>query len=183
MQGLPLEAYGFIGVTERYEDSLFIFNKFYETNLEYSKTNTNPNKQAENYTIPSNLVESFNKKSLDSKILYEKANKILDTRLQAIRSGYEYIHAGILTKSPTHIDGFAFNARENNAVRVQLLINGKVVQTSLATDDRPLLRAASVSRNGYVGFRFKFPTNLKTGDEIFIRIPSTDQEILKTYEN
>ncbi len=183
LQGIPIEAYGFIGITERYEESLMLFNHFYQTNLEYSTLNTNPNKKPETYRLPEHLANAFKQSAALSYYLYNKANKTLDKRLIALRNNYEYAHATVTAHTATHVEGFAFYARNNNAVQVQLLINGKVIRTSFATDERPNLRSANVSRNGYVGFKFALPPNLGAGDDVYVRIPATNQEVYRSQDN
>lgn len=175
----PLEAYGFIGVTERYEESLRVFNSYYKTDFKFASLNTNPQKKQSSYSLPDNLIESFNKKSKASADLYYQANQLLDEHLKALNEGYDFIHGGVLSFNRSQVDGFAFDAKKNRPVRVELSINGTVQQTSAANQDRPTLRALNAPRNGYVGFNFRIKSPLKKGDHLCIQVAATDQVLFR----
>lgn len=173
--GMPLEAFGFIGVTERYEDSLRVVRNLYEIEIEPLMHNVNPNRESDQpYPVPDDMNDMYQKAVAQDMGVYERANALLDARLAALDAGYAYVHGAIQNFSQTRIQGFAFD-NGNRPVTVELEVNGRTLMSSKATSDRGGLRMMNVARNGYVGFDFRKDNLLQPGDNAVVKVASTGQ--------
>lgn len=177
--GIPLEAVGFIGVTDRYDESLRVIRQVYGLEIQSMRKNANPDKTGERpYEIPAELAEDYAAAVAKDVGVYRRANVLLDRRLAALDGGYGFVHGAIQTGNHVAIQGFAFNGRghdRDESVEVELLINDKPSASCSAVNYRPGLRGIGAPRRGYVGFEFKYSRSLKPGDKAAVRVASSEQ--------
>jgi hypothetical protein len=178
-RGIPLEAVGFIGVTDRYDDSLRVLRHDYGLDIEPMRVNANPDKPAEHaYKPPPEVAKAYAAAVAQDTGTYRRANTLLDQRLAALDGGYGYVHGAIQIVNHASIQGFAFNGIGNDLedpVKIELTINDKPSGSSSAAIDRPGLRGVGAPRLGYVGFEFKLHKPLKPGDKAVVRVASSGQ--------
>ncbi|NCC83757.1 MAG: hypothetical protein EOM03_06480 [Clostridia bacterium] len=177
LSGLPLEAMGFVGVTERYEDSLRVFNACYDCDFLPEKHNLNPEKNGSAYEISKELLAKFDQLMAQDLALYSRANTLLDARLHALATGQPFVHGALSSVTKTGVSGFAFFQDDTRPVHVEILVNDTPVHTTKAVTNRPGLRAFNVPRNGFVGFDFKASPLLVPGDRITAQVLDTGQQL------
>lgn len=174
LSGIPLEAIGFIGVTERYEESLRIFNACYGTNFQAKLLNQNPEKGSPCTFFPK-IIAKFDRQLSADRRLYARANVLLDTRLHALENDQPFVHGAVRGLTAAHVSGFAFYQHISDPVRLEILVNNSPVHITTALNLRPGLRALNVPRNGYVGFDYKPQQHFFIGDRITVRVFKTEQ--------
>lgn len=175
-KGLHLAAYGFIGVTERYDESLRVLRETMGIEIEPGMQNVNPDKTREQpYCVPPEVAASYERAVQRDLGTYQLVNNLLDARLAALDEGYPYVHGAIQAATSAVVMGFAFCDDAAGPVTVELVVNGQCVASRKAVGDRPGLRHANVPRNAYVGFEFRRPGLLTSGDKIEVRVASTGQ--------
>ncbi|MBI3156016.1 MAG: sulfotransferase family 2 domain-containing protein [Burkholderiales bacterium] len=180
LAALPIEALGFVGVTERYEDSLRAFSTAFGITLEVRRLNLNPSRAqgafpAPAYAVPDELRGLMEERGGPDQVLYQRANALLDARLEAMAAAQPFVHGALTAVVPTHIGGFAYLTGSQKPVRVQVLVNRRIVREVLATADRPALRALKVPRNAFVGFDYRPAEPLAVGDSVSVRVAATGQ--------
>lgn len=163
----PLEAIGFVGVTERYEESLALINEAYGLRLPVLTTNCHPErKDRGSYAIDAEARQRILELNRADAELVERANRLLDARRLAHESGYGFVQGAIQSVAPGSVSGFAFVRHLSTPVMVELCINGHPVATTHATAQRPALFALGAPRQGCVGFDFRLAKPLAPGDQI-----------------
>lgn len=176
--GILLEAVGFIGVTERYEESLRVLREAYGLEIKSTFHNVNPNKvdKADNqpYQVPEDAKAAYESAVAKDMDVYRRANALLDNRLASLDAGHAYVHGAIQATNEASIRGFAFDS-SLEAVTMELEVNGKPMASCKAVDDRPGLRGVGVPRNGYVGFDLKPRKPLQAGDQAIVKVASSEQ--------
>jgi len=171
----PLEVFGFIGVTERYQESLRVIRKTFGLDIEPMVQNTNPDRHdSGEYKIPEEVAGAYAAAVEKDSAIYARANHLLDQRLAALDAGYTFVHGAIQASNHSAIRGFAFDGSPQPVV-VELTINGKRVASCKAVGDRPGLGALGTPRKGYIGFDFHKHNLLKTGDEAVVTVASSGQ--------
>lgn len=180
-RGIPLEAVGFIGVTNRYDESLRVLRHDYGLDIKSMRANANPDKADEQaYEVPAEVNEAYAAAVAQDAGVYRRANALLDKRLAALDGDYGYVHGAIQAANHTSIQGFAFNGAGNGSeepVKVELVINGKPSASCNAVIDRPGLRGVGAPRCGYVGFEFNYRQVLKPGDKVVVRVARSEQSL------
>lgn len=176
--GYPLEAIGFIGVTERYAESLRLIEHDFGVCVPHLAVNKNPKvRDTGSYEVPAEFAEQYRQAAMMDAELYVRANALLDVRVAMLDTGQPYVHGAIQAASRTHVQGFAFHAQTDAAVTVMLCVNDDVRAEYVATDDRPGLRGIRAPRNAFVGFNFHIKGMVKPGDRISVRVASTHQQL------
>lgn len=141
---------GFIGTTEKYNDSIFLLNKEYGYNLASREDNVNTENYVELDEDVIGLIVNHNKKDIE---LYKQCEALLEERLAIVQSGHRWTYGDIDVRDDSLV-GCAYQLESDAPVTVQLLRSGIVVEEQKATQPRPSLLRYRVPRDGYVGFAF-----------------------------
>ncbi|MFT4941345.1 MAG: hypothetical protein ACI88A_004414 [Paraglaciecola sp.] len=175
LQGVPLEGIGFIGVTERYVESIELINARFswsvavrEDNIFRDLANGEPNLLNKS---DEKELRQLNQKDI---ALYRQCTKLFDTRYKLYQSGLRFCHARIQQSSVQNVTGWAWwEDGGDKPVEIELLLNGEPTEKKLATDLRPGLCWFHPPRGAHVGF--SFPKAAKEGDSVQCRISETGQ--------
>lgn len=143
---------GFVGITERYNESIDIINRTYNVSIPPKKENVNSQSFVaidSNSDIEKLIIEQ-NEKDI---ALYEYCSDLMKERLSLSESGHEWVYGDVnITK--TKIVGCAYYFNRDDEVIVQLKKSGKVVDESSCITFRGDLLRYQVPRSGHVGFSF-----------------------------
>lgn len=154
LQGMPPELIGHLLITERYTDSLRLFNADYYLNLSAQKINRNQEKVGSLYSVTDEekaLILKYNSQDVR---LYSRALQLLEKRLEALDYGDKWVHGLMqpITKSKM-CTGWAYQ-RDLKPVELQFFFNDKLIAEVLATEYVPALRQFEAPNNAFLGFHF-----------------------------
>ncbi len=175
LSGVPVETIGFIGLTERYDESLEIFNRIFGTEIKTRKDNIGKSNQDDVHEISPEDLQAIRALNEQDLVLYEDILSIFDSRLNLHRRRLDFVYGRIAQANEKKIEGWAWSESQNEPVTVQIAVNGKVVKESVATEFRPNLCRLRVPRAGFVGWSANL--QLKAGDNVECKVPGTDQVI------
>lgn len=177
LQGAPLEALGFVGLTEDYHNSLEQINHCYGVDIQPVELNRGRTKKQDAYKLSDEVIkeiEGLNEKDL---VLYDTAKSILKTRTELFKSGSPYVHSEIQGINQNTVRGWAWYTTCESPVDIKILVNEKVDGVLFAKDLRPGLLRLSPPRKGYVGFHYNFSKQLATGDVVECVVAATGQSL------
>lgn len=105
----PVEALGFAGVTERYEESLALLNETFGLRLRALTMNCHP-ERIDRTDYPLNAetrqrILALNRSDAD---LLQRANHLLDARRAAFSAGQTFVHGALQSVTAQAVSGFAF---------------------------------------------------------------------------
>lgn len=183
LSGLPIELYGFLGVTERYNESIDLFNSFYEADFQKLSLNSKNSKGS--------LKPRFNSlKELDQKTYdfiaeqnsrdmqtYQLALDIFDERYRMFELGHKYVMGFVGIQNVSLVSGVVCAKDSELAVELEIMLNGEIDGECKATEPRSHLRGLNVPRGGYVGFSYHFSRPLNEQDDVKVMVKSTGQVI------
>jgi len=178
LKGVPLEALGFVGITEQFEPSLNVLAQHFGLTLPVRYDNRNPTQveSQRSYSIPAELKAEITELLAADHALWQRAQTLLQARQDAAKNGYQYVHGAIQSLGAHGISGFAFAPRVTKPIKVSILVNDKPAgRPSSAMAHRPALYYLHVPRNGSVGFDVRLRTTLRAGDVVKCVIPTTGQ--------
>ena len=174
LHGVDFEAIGFVGLTERYAESLALLNSRYAIqvpNREDNRGKTSLDAVHEISVEDEAELKRLNKRDIH---LYEQAVAIFEQRQQMATLGQKWAHARIQEANVQRISGWAWwPGEDDDPVSVEVWANGKHLDTVTAVELRPGLCRLLPPRGGYVGFQL--PVNLCPGDQVQCRVASTGQ--------
>ncbi len=166
LQGVPIEAYRYIGLTEDYDVSLREIGEICSAAIPSRRDNVTGRKQNENTVVTYEMREIAFEKTVVDRALYEKVKQLNETRKECHAKSAAFVHGTVTNDNKDVLSGFAFVPGDDQAVTVHLEVNGKpVLEPKLSKAFRPIMAAYKAPRGGYVGFDLKKPP-LRKGDTI-----------------
>ena len=178
---LPLELYGFLGLTDRYNESLDLFNDFYGAGLE--KLSLNTKSGAKNHRPQFGSIAELDQKKYDfiarrngdDMMRYDIAKKIFEKRLSMQQQGLPYTFGFVRGLNRRRVAGLAFGKNPETPSRLEIVLNGEVVAEVSATEPRSNMMSLNIPRNAYVGFSHTFAKPIDEDDEVLCRVKQTGQ--------
>lgn len=175
MQGVPLEALGIVGLTERYEDSLDLVNRLYSWSLEVREDNLANEQACVPHEVDAEDEALFYRQNAPDVALYELACALFETRMDLLRRGRDYVHGKVAAAHPNRVTGWAWWAGErDDPVAVEVCVNDRAMKMVSAVELRPNLLRLAPPRGGHVGFSAQ--VDAQAGDRVSCRVAETGQE-------
>lgn len=178
LKGLPLQLVGFIGVTERYAESIALYNDFSGFNLEVREDNTNShNKPTEVSEDLAGLIAEHNE---EDNLLYKQVTSLLDerSRLAALNKDWCFSFVDRIDKKA--VAGVAYMQSSSDPAMLVIKHEGKVIGQSMANQIRPGLVSFGVPNKGFVGFSFPLPKDV-VFSEVSVEVESTGQILQRKF--
>jgi hypothetical protein len=175
LNGVPIEAIGFIGLTERYNESLEVFNKVFGTEIKARKDNVGKAEQEDVHEVSEDDLAAIRRLNQQDSVLYKSIVSMFDSRLELHNRGVGFVYGRVAQVTDKKIAGFAWGESKSTPVTVQVEVNGEVVAESVATEFRPNFCRFQVPRAGFVGW--SADVQLKTGDHVECKVLGTGQII------
>ncbi|QHD50384.1 sulfotransferase family 2 domain-containing protein [Vreelandella aquamarina] len=175
LQGVPVEALGFVGLTERYEQGLDILNQAYGTNIQSVSMNMGRKDKAAEYELPEEQLNEIRSLNEDDLQLYDHAKRLFLKRETLFKQGRPYVHGAIQQQSNKSISGWAWWQGSDDSVELAIEVDGETVATVYAKDLRPGLLRLGLPRRGYVGFHHNFAEPLSEDAVVTVRVAKTGQ--------
>lgn len=174
LHGVDLEAMGFVGVTERYAQSLEVLNARYDIVMPLRDDNRGKHCLDAAHDIDAKDAAELKRLNKRDIALYERTVALFEQRYCLYQKGRPWSHARLVEVKPERIAGWAWWAGQDDApIAVEAWVNDERVGTADAVDMRPGLCRLQPPRGGYVGFQL--PVKLKPGDRVQCRVASTGQ--------
>jgi hypothetical protein len=167
LRGVPWSALGFIGVSERFDDSLELLNKKYKMTVEPEILNGAPKKQHVELSIEDyEAIVELNELDIS---IYEKAFKAFTWRYDLHKQNREFVHGGwSLNSTKKEISGFAFFENSDSAVSISIKGRLNKVSIVIANKFHSEIHKYGGARCGYVGFSLNTLTYDVSDIECFV---------------
>ena len=182
LHGTWPDAIGFIGLTERYSESLMLINKLYSLEIQGLDINKNSEKTSASYTLSESdiaLIKENNKLDFE---LYNYALQRFERQKLAIESDKPFVRYGNTHLAPKEkgkmLKGWAANYDSDAPVELEVFTEDKKISTLVASDYRSAANERNIHRNGFVGFSFTYPAKLPNGTKISIKVKGSGETLL-----
>jgi len=150
----PLELYGFIGLTERYNESIQLINHYYGLSLQPLEANINEEKQTGKEELDIDTINLIKKLNQEDMVLYDKAVQIFEKRLMCFKKSKIYRHIWIQENSGGIIRGAVCQKNQKDEpIKLKIQDGDKIVEVK-ASSFRPGLVMHNVPRKGFIGFEY-----------------------------
>jgi hypothetical protein len=178
LQGVVPEALGFVGITERYSESLTAVNEMLGIGIPEIQSNQGRQNLAEFYEFSGETEDELRWLNRQDIHLYEKFDRILSLRTDLRARGLSFVHGRLVKVDPKMVSGWAWFApldgiSADEPVELELMRNDRVVQTMVAKQYRGGMSMLSPPRAGYVGFSCHHDG--KAGDVLSCRVAGSGQ--------
>lgn len=175
LESTRLEALGFVGITERYADSLALINDLYGWEIPRLRENLGHDSAEHVYEINADDQEALRALNLEDLRLYEQSLRIFETRLALWKAGLPFVHGAIQQCLSDRVVGWAWWAGEDMPVEIEVWVNDIRVGGCLANALRPGFIRWGAPRGAYIGFHL--PLDAEPGDRIECRVALTGQTL------
>ena len=171
---LPVEAIGFLGVTERYDSALQMINDNYQLELRSLARNKGRWSVKWDHDIdPADVVEIEQLHRTDREF-YTYVCRLFNQREALFTQGFAYVHGAFKGVIRGFAQGWAWwSNNRDDPVELLVRVNGEPVDSVLAKIFRPELCLFSPPRGAYVGF--ELPVTVKSGDTLDFQVRETGQ--------
>lgn len=173
---LPPEYFGFIGLSDRYNESLELVNDIYGLDLISVLSNVNPDRTTEKYDVSDALRQRVLELNVKDYQLFEKAKKLFETRVKYARNGRKPLY-GAYTIEGSKIIGRAYRAYRDGAVPLDISLNNKKIATVVANLRNPIPFDVKQPRQGNIGFEFAFERAITAKDKVSVTSKNSDEPI------
>lgn len=174
MQGVDPEAFGFVGLTERYGESLEMINARYNILVPSLEANRGKDDVEQHHGLSAEDIKELERLNRRDVSLYEKCRSLFETRLELYKDDLPYAHACLVEVSVQRISGWAWWSEQTDSpVDIEVWVNNEKIKTVQAIELRPNLCRLMPSRGGYVGFHVT--GKFSPGDRVQCRVADTGQ--------
>lgn len=174
LNGVNVEAIGFIGLTERYSEGLEVLNDRFATQIPEREDNRGKARIEDKHELDQDDVaelKRLNKRDIE---LYQYVSALFDSRYAMFKANQPWAHACLVEANAEGVSGWAWWADERDApLEVELWVNGELTNTVRAAGLRQELGHLMPPRGGYVGFHV--PLKLSPLDTVQCRVAVTGQ--------
>lgn len=175
LHGVELEAMGFVGLTERYAQSLEVLNDHFNIRIPQREDNRGKKSLNAEHEISANDKAELRRMNRRDIAFYKRATALFEQRYQLFKENVPWVHARLVECSVQRIAGWAWwaDASGDAPVEVEVWVNNQHIDSVYAVDLRPRLCRLLPPRGGYVGFQLS--VKLKPGDKVQCRVARTGQ--------
>lgn len=184
---MPIELFGFIGLTEHFAESVQLFNQQYNQKFQQLVLNrqkaenvtlekpANTNKQS--HTGPSVSAEQrreIGTHNAEDVALYAAAEQLFQARLGCSQQKSEYSFAKVQSLDTARIQGWAVGLDESQPRRLEIQVNDNAIAVKTAKEYLPAMKERNAGRQGYIGFIHAFHPPLSATDSVVVRDMDND---------
>ncbi len=176
LQGIPWSALGFVGITERYDESLNLFNNQFGVDFPIFQENLGKENITEKHKINPEQERELRELNAEDIQLYEQACRHFEWRVKLANEHKVFTRGMIGGFDNKCLNGWAVYDKGDEPVKVEIEVNGKSVGCAVACHVRPYLKALGIRRGGFIGFSIEIPF-LAPSDEVTAYVADTGQPL------
>tara|TARA_Y100001001_G_scaffold163790_1_gene193881 strand:+ start:30968 stop:31930 length:963 start_codon:yes stop_codon:yes gene_type:complete len=172
---VPVYAAGFVGVTERYDESLQMLNALTGMGIPVKQENLGKGQVGAVHEFTRDDLEQLRQLNKQDLRLYRRCLALFEERKELFEQGKPFVHGRLTQAAPKRIAGWAWwePVASEQSVEVEVFVNGQFQRSVRAVDFMPNLLKIRPPRGGYVGFHL--PMSLQVGDVVSCRVHETGQ--------
>ena len=177
LQGLPISLIGYVGITEKYSESLALINDYLECNIPCLSENESPTKHVGAADLSPSDKEAVLALNARDVLYYQQALQLHQQRHDYHQQGKEWTYLHCTVHSNNALFGCAYYQKSDDAVEFTVYINGQPWKKSQASNFFGGFPKANFPRERYIGFYMPLPErdqlNIKS---IMLKVVQTGQE-------
>jgi len=170
LNGIWTDAIGFIGITERYNESIALFNKYYGTGIKVLDINKNTAKASGTYTFTESETSLIKKMNAKDYALYHYAINRFDLHKELLEKELPLVRFGQMNILPKdkgkQLNIWACCYEQEEALEADIIVDGQVVEHVKLSDYRALASERNIHREGYIGKSYKYPDTFREGQAV-----------------
>jgi len=183
LNGVWNDAIGFIGITERYSESITLFNQYYSTDIKVLDINKNTAKPSGAYMFSEDEISLIRKMNPQDFALYDYALKRFDLHKGLLSKGLPLVRFGemnlALKDKGKQLNMWGCCYEQEEALEADILLDDEVVDELKLSDYRAQGAERNIHRSGFVGKVYKYPATFEKGQVVKVREKQTQLIMFK----
>jgi hypothetical protein len=183
LNGVWNDAIGFIGITERYSESIALFNQYYSTDIKVLDINKNTAKTSGAYMFSEDEISLIRKMNPQDFALYDYALKRFDLHKDLLSKGLPLVRFGemnlALKDKGKQLNMWGCCYEQEEALEADILLDDEVVDELKLSDYRAQGAERNIHRSGFVGKVYKYPATFEKGQVVKVREKQTQLIMFK----
>jgi hypothetical protein len=177
LSGFPLEAIGFIGIMEFYDESMLLLEQQMSLPVQSLQLNVNKSDKKK-YTVSEELLSIIQKENNNDLRLYDQAVLLFEKRRSFMLDRSCDIYGNVDSLNKNYISGWCYR-RESEIFpeTIEFFKNGKLIGSEKTKYLRPFFKHINAPRGGYVGFKYIFEDSLNESDSIVCKVKGCQWEL------
>jgi len=179
MREVPLESIGFIGLTEKFEESINLINQVYGIRLTHLSKNRGDYSNYNELSLSSEQKQEIIELNQEDVELYQSAYKIFNERskvISGIEKNYQLYKINVVDRHT--IRGWCFKRGSIEPQTIRILFDDNREEIKAIAFRKQLCHLQNVSM-GYIGFERKFESLLKSMKIEVTQSPETNTLIIQ----
>jgi hypothetical protein len=172
LEGLPVSLYGFIGLTDNYEESLSFINKRYNLEIEPIKDNVGQKKSLTKSSLSFEQCEAIKAKNSQDVMLIKQVEKLFTQRLSYQKNKQAWVHGWGNVNPNNLLVGCAYYENSDEIVQLELFINNILINQFMADQYTGLYPKAKLPRARYIGFHVNL-NNFENVSRVQVKVKET----------
>lgn len=170
---------GFVGLSEKYKDSISLINYYFDWGLNYLELNKHSDEPGICHEISDEDVKAITSLNFKDIKLYEAVSNQFSQRLYAMAQKEPFFNGSISGLEAGILKGWVMPEAEDSSVDVVVTVNGTYLYEVKAKEYHVLLSKYNSGRLGHVGFTCKV-NNLSLSDVVEVKVAQTEQPLLNS---
>ena len=177
LKGIPIGMLGLLGITERYQDFVELFNGMYQVNFSPLYLNTKVSQALELEEIDKKLIREIRTLNQQDIRLYGKARKIFALRHEFLKSNLPWTYGvSRYDRGKKSIRGLAYRSEKDTPIEVAIFDGEKHLTDVLANEANTFIRQCHLPRMGFVAFSYTHKKKIEKGLRAVIK--ETGQKLI-----
>lgn len=177
LSAVPISLIGYVGITERFEESLDIINDAFDANFLAQKNNVNQTKSLSTDVLSKKQKKLIFEKSSRDYDFYNEALFLHELRYSFMLEQKEWTYAYVNINSNNMLNGCAYYANQDKAVEIVVFKNGNEIDKILADGFYNGFPKANFPRERYISFHYSLSKVATKEDVIDLYVASTGQKL------
>ena len=183
LNGVWADAIGFIGITERYNESIALFNQYYGTDIKVLDINKNTAKPSGAYTFSEDEITLIREMNSQDFAFYDYALKRFDVHKNLLNKGLPLVRFGEMNLAPKdkgkQLNMWGCCYEQEEALEADILLDDEVVDQLKLSDYRAQGAERNMHRSGFVGKVYRYPASFEKGQIVKVREKQTQLIMFK----
>jgi len=174
---LPLGLIGYVGLTDRYEESIQLINDYYGLNLTVKNANVNNNQVIKKAVISEDLRKQISDLNNIDIATVKHAKLLHKQRIALIEKNKQWVYSHFTINAQNILVGCAYYSHSSEPVCIDVFCNEEKITTVCAEGFYGHFPKVNFPRERYIGINLPLIKQVKKGDKLTLFAKETGQQL------
>ncbi|MDN2664380.1 glycosyltransferase [Psychromonas sp. 14N.309.X.WAT.B.A12] len=177
LKPIPISLIGYVGLTDRYDESLALINGYYCIDLDIKSVNVNRKKTIKKEGISASLKKQIIEQNKQDIECVKEVNFLHKQRIALTQENKQWVYSHFKVNPNNVLIGCAYYSHSEKPVEIEVMLNGEVIETIVADRFYDAFAKVNFPRERYIGIRRSLAKHCKKGDKVEVFAKETGQQL------